>query len=243
MLIGQGAQGAVYGLADGKVAKVFQLKEDCDREVEILKRLRGFPYAAQLLEHDHKHTITLHNGGRDLLAIITEKGGQKICKRVVCEGMVAAVTHLHRQGVVHGDIKLENMLWDDARLRLCDFGCARYVSKEEIERIGRQCLRARRGSLPYAAPEMFTKNQYDGFAADVWSLGVSMVAFQEEALPFSKANCKCARFFYYTQLNPQSILHNLSLLLPGVGEWDTYVSEMVPKCLQVRPEDRVRLAH
>ena len=99
--------------------------------------------------------------------------------------MVAGVQHLHSRGIVHLDLKLENMLLDqesvDARLMIMDFGMADVVpaTGDNAGRLGRQFTG---GDPRYAAPEAalwrsrgnFAVDNTDGFAADVWCLGVCL---------------------------------------------------------------------
>ena len=99
--------------------------------------------------------------------------------------MVAGVQHLHSRGIVHLDLKLENMLLDqksvDARLMIMDFGMADVVPAkgDNAGRLGRQFTG---GDPRYAAPEArlhrsrgnFAVDNTDGFAADVWCLGVCL---------------------------------------------------------------------
>jgi serine/threonine protein kinase len=99
--------------------------------------------------------------------------------------MIAGVQHLHKLGIVHLDLKLENMLLDqksvDARLMIMDFGMADVVPAkgDNAGRLGRQFTG---GDPRYAAPEArlhrsrgnFAVDNTDGFAADVWCLGVCL---------------------------------------------------------------------
>lgn len=53
-------------------------------------------------------------------------------RRGVMHQMICIVERLHTKGIIHGDVKLENMLLDNQGLvRLCDFGEGRYVDEDE----------------------------------------------------------------------------------------------------------------
>ena len=68
-------------------------------------------------------------------------------------------------GVVHRDLKVENLLLDnDSNIKLADFGFSNYY---ESSLMSTWC-----GSPPYAAPELFEGKKYIGPKVDIWSLGV-----------------------------------------------------------------------
>uniref|UniRef100_A0A2H1V981 SFRICE_020594 n=1 Tax=Spodoptera frugiperda TaxID=7108 RepID=A0A2H1V981_SPOFR len=107
--------------------------------------------------------------------------------------MVAAVGYCHANGVVHRDLKAENLLLDkDMNIKLADFGFSNeYTAGSPL---ATWC-----GSPPYAAPELFEGRQYDGPKADIWiykyinkyvclsvpqSLGVVLYVLVCGALPF-----------------------------------------------------------
>lgn len=113
--------------------------------------------------------------------------------RIVAE-LVSAVQYLHKQNIVHRDIKLENVLvnmsaadlasttinwstYPHSVIALADFGLSRRIAPGEQ-------LETRCGSDDYAAPEVIMGQQYDGRATDAWSLGVLLYALLEARLPF-----------------------------------------------------------
>jgi len=75
------------------------------------------------------------------------------------------VEFIHKNGLVHLDLSLENILLTKQKvLKICDFGLAR---EGRIFKLPHPV-----GKLPYMAPEVFAKKEFDGQKADVWSLGV-----------------------------------------------------------------------
>ena len=85
--------------------------------------------------------------------------------RLFFRDLVSAVDYLHRKGIVHHDLKLENCLLDERQyLKLIDFGLATsYLGGS---------LKSACGSTVYAAPELFTAAEYQGPPVDVWAMGV-----------------------------------------------------------------------
>lgn len=85
--------------------------------------------------------------------------------------ITSAVSHLHTHPrVCHRDIKPENIIvrnGDDNNISitLVDFDTA-------VRLKGGRCCQALCGSMPYAAPEMASMRGYNGFSADVWSVGI-----------------------------------------------------------------------
>lgn len=88
-----------------------------------------------------------------------------------------ALRHLHAKGISHGDVKAENIVASsDGTYKLIDFGCA-YRADEDVPPLG---------TLYYLAPECLEANfSGNGFAADVWALGVFTFAFLFLRPPFS----------------------------------------------------------
>ena len=82
--------------------------------------------------------------------------------------MLSAVNYLHRNGIVHRDIKLENFLLTDSgghdsRLILIDFGLSKLIDDgEQLNQIV--------GSCYYTAPEVLNRC-YDA-KCDIWSIGI-----------------------------------------------------------------------
>lgn len=117
----------------------------------------------------------------DLLEFINNHGffKEKQARRLFTQ-VLSAVEHCHAHGIVHRDMKLENILIDkDGNAKLTDFGFAGFFDPDSDNRLHEWC-----GSPPYAAPEIFLGSPYYGPEIDVWSLGVVLFAMCTGTLPF-----------------------------------------------------------
>jgi len=89
----------------------------------------------------------------------------------------------HELGIANRDIKLENLLLDDAlplpHVKICDFG---YSKNEYVDSRPKTVS----GTPDYIAPEVLLHDQYDGKKADVWSCGVMLYVMLTGVLPFAK---------------------------------------------------------
>ncbi|KAL1925527.1 uncharacterized protein VTP21DRAFT_410 [Calcarisporiella thermophila] len=95
--------------------------------------------------------------------------------------LISGVNYLHRQHIVHRDLKLENLLLDRNRsIIITDFGFANHFGKPEEDLMATSC-----GSPCYAAPELVVSDGlYVGPAADIWSCGVILYAMLCGFLPY-----------------------------------------------------------
>ncbi len=95
--------------------------------------------------------------------------------------MLAALDHLHNVvGVEHGDLTLENVLFFDEHVKICDYGQSMVMGEH---RTTKQC----RGKPTYTAPELYHSGQVDG-KADVFSLGVVLFCMIGQCEMFGRAS-------------------------------------------------------
>ncbi|XP_047547615.1 serine/threonine-protein kinase SIK2 isoform X2 [Lutra lutra] len=152
------------------------------REVQIMKML------------DHPHIIKLYQvmETKNMLYLVTEyaKNGE-IFDYLANHGrlnesearrkfwqILSAVDYCHGRKIVHRDLKAENLLLDsNMNIKLADFGFGNFFKSGEL--LATWC-----GSPPYAAPEVFEGQQYEGPQLDIWSMGVVLYVLVCGALPF-----------------------------------------------------------
>lgn len=115
----------------------------------------------------------------DLLTILSEKSLPKETVKNFFRQLCLAVGYLHENGVIHGDIKLENILIHGEKVKLSDFGLARRFEEGKIN------FHCNCGTVEYAAPELLQDDFVDDlFKADIWALGVALYALIYRRFPF-----------------------------------------------------------
>lgn len=98
--------------------------------------------------------------------------------------LILGIEYLHAQGVVHRDIKPDNLLLtDDDVLKIVDFGVSEMFEKPAEMRTAKSA-----GSPAFLPPELCVAKHGDvsGTAADVWSMGVSLYCLRYGHIPFNK---------------------------------------------------------
>ncbi|KUI70473.1 Serine/threonine-protein kinase KIN4 [Cytospora mali] len=186
------------------------------REVAILKQLTH-PNIVRLhkMEESERHfgiVLEYASGGELFDYILNHRYLKDNAARRLFAQLVSGVGYLHKKGIVHRDLKLENLLLDRNRnIIITDFGFANTfdpaeeLSEEEennlsdrefVKRMGLNLVKptgTRKGDLMqtscgspcYAAPELVVSDSlYTGRKVDVWSCGVILYAMLAGYLPF-----------------------------------------------------------
>ncbi len=109
------------------------------------------------------------------------KLSEKIAK-ILFRQIIQGISYIHSKGIVHRDIKLENILLDlNNIIKICDFGVGKIV-KPGIK-LKEQC-----GTPVYMAPEIVKGEEYEGFPVDIWSAGVALYIMLSGNIPFNRDN-------------------------------------------------------
>ncbi|XP_056588604.1 hormonally up-regulated neu tumor-associated kinase homolog A [Triplophysa dalaica] len=171
-------------------------KKKARQDSYVLKNMKREPRIHQLIRHPNivllLETLETENcyymamelcGGGDLMDRICER--KRLEEREVrryTRQILSAVDHLHKHGIVHRDLKIENFLLDEHNnIKIVDFGLSNTLKSDSLslDLLNTQC-----GSPAYAAPELLAHRKY-GPKVDMWSVGVSMFAMLTGTLPFT----------------------------------------------------------
>ena len=168
----------------------------------MLQKLSNQPCVVQPLDVcklvDGGVCIVMEKAVQDLFSVV-EGGKLHECKAVYFMSQLLGVVGVfHAMGIVHRDLKLENILiFDDGTLKPCDLDLACFLEPTIND------TDSRGGSQKYAASELFDKNllppAYDGRAADAWSGGGLWFVMKAGYFPWVEATVDCLMFRKHMQ--------------------------------------------
>jgi len=165
------------------------------------------------------------------------------CRNIFTQ-LVYVLQFLHERLIVHGDIKLENVLYDPkaGKIRLIDYGSSFLLENPS------QKLKGLLSTKCYIAPEIFFFAKYDGFKTDIYSLGVLLFALIFGEMPFTDGN----EVEYYSKLTNRGKKYLYSseprpdFRFPKRGASGQPVSKMLISLLKgmlsINPDNRLTLA-
>ncbi|XP_013875166.1 hormonally up-regulated neu tumor-associated kinase [Austrofundulus limnaeus] len=188
-------EGLHIGTGEKVAIKVID-KKKAHQDSYVLKNMKREPRIHQMVRHPHIVVLleTLETENSYYMVMELCAGGDlmdRICERKRLEErevrrytrqILSAVEHLHKHGIVHRDLKIENFLLDEHNnIKIVDFGLSNTLKTDSLspELLSTQC-----GSPAYAAPELLAHKKY-GPKVDIWSIGVSMFAMLTGTLPFT----------------------------------------------------------
>ena len=202
-LIGSGGMANVYKavmlgqngpVPAGTVVAVKVLRQEYMHDPDLVRRFKNESKAISLLNHpnivkvydvsvndDLQYIVMEYVDGMTLREYLNQRGGQLTNRETVhfISQILKALEHAHANGVVHRDIKPQNiMLLDNGQLRMMDFGIAR-ISRAENQLLSGKAM----GSVHYISPEQAKGDETD-CTSDIYSVGVMMYEMLSGHLPF-----------------------------------------------------------
>lgn len=128
------------------------------------------------------YLVMEHVEGRDLRALLRDRGVLSPARALsLLEPVLRALAAAHRAGIVHRDVKPENvLLGDDGRVKVADFGLARAVQTSELTSTTGLLI----GTVAYLAPEQIERGTADA-RTDVYAAGVVLWEALTGAPPYA----------------------------------------------------------
>lgn len=174
-----------------KLIKRENILKDSESEVKIHReinslKLLNHPNIVRLVEvmKSGKYigiVLDYASGGELFDYILNHKYLKENVAKKLFAQLVSGVDYMHCKGLIHRDLKLENLLLDKHKnVIISDFGFVNSYNRDKGDFMKTSC-----GSPCYAAPELvLTQSPYEGKKVDIWSLGVILYAMLAGYLPF-----------------------------------------------------------
>ncbi|MCA9801800.1 MAG: serine/threonine protein kinase [Cyanobacteria bacterium HKST-UBA02] len=243
-LLGHGGVGVVFRVRDRLLDKDVALKVlrsglshkqimRFQKEAKALARLNHEGIVKVLdfgmTESSQPYLVCDFIDGRSLAELLEEQGSMDLPDALeLFSSICSAMRHAHGMGVLHRDLKPGNVMIEDGRVRIVDFGLARLKDregKEEQTPTGQPV-----GSPLYMAPEQSAGSSVDE-RADIYSMGCLMNAVLTGAPPFVGETVLETTMMHRSQMPP-------GLAEQTGREWPAYLEQTISRCLAKEREDR-----
>ena len=201
-IIGVGGMAVVYKALDNfdnKTVAVKILKDEFIADEDFRRRFKNESKAVAMLSHQNivkvydvsfgetlQYIVMEYVDGITLKQYIRKKGALSLRETVViATQMLRALQHAHEKGVVHRDIKPQNimLLRDNKTIKVADFGIASFHNKGDTKTMTDGAI----GSVHYISPEQAKGDIVDN-KADIYSVGVVMYEMLTGRVPFQAEN-------------------------------------------------------
>ncbi len=221
--VGGGGMAQVYKARDnvlGRVVAVKLLHDQYSRDSQFVARFRREAQAAANLAHpnivnvydvgqdgDLHYIVMEYINGESLKEYITRSAPLPLGKAVsVAVQILAGLEYAHRSGLIHRDIKPQNVLISpDGTVKVTDFGIAKSVSDLGLTEAGLAL-----GTAHYFSPEQ-AKGERVVPQSDLYAVGVTLYEMLTGRLPFESENIMGLAFKHITEEPPSPRLLNSTI--------------------------------
>jgi eukaryotic-like serine/threonine-protein kinase len=244
--LGAGGMGEVYRALHSKIGRVAAVKvlTQATQASGFVERFFNEARIQASLQHPNVATLYDFCEVQGQPCIIMEYvDGETISERIaayraplplaetvyVFEKVCEAIEYVHRHGVIHRDIKSNNIkISSDGKVKLLDFGIAKGQGTQQLTQAGSVV-----GTLQYLAPELIRGGTADA-SGDIWALGVLLYEMVTGRVPFEAETVGdlCDRIGR-AQYTPPAQLN------PSVPR---EVAAVITRCLRKNPLERYRTA-
>lgn len=235
--VGEGGMGAIYKARDKILGRSIALKvirSEFTADEEALARFIREAQSASALQHPGVTTIyDISTEEPVYIAMELVEGGDMFEKYggkmmdikkflSVAIDICNALNAAHEQGIVHRDIKLENiMLTKEGKIKIADFGLASITTSPRMTQSGQVM-----GTPLYMPPEQI-KGQPTDNRSDIYALGITFYEMLTGNVPFKEGDIG----YQHIHETPESP----SFINPEISE---ELEAIIMKCLEKSPEDR-----
>lgn len=196
-IIGVGGMAVVFRAYDPvmrRTVAIKRLKDDVAKDTAAVKRFINESKAVSMLSHpniisiydvsmsgESKYIVMEYVEGITLKNYMMKKGALPFPEIIsFCEQILRALAHAHSKGIVHRDIKPQNiMLLKNGLIKVADFGIAKLPNAETVTMTDKAI-----GTVYYISPEQASGLPIDT-RSDLYSTGVLMYEMATGQLPFS----------------------------------------------------------
>ena len=174
-------------------------------EVEVLKVCSNHANIVHLLDvyenNDMIYIVQEYISGPNLMKYFSRRPRSELSVKRVMHELFLGLQHLHKLGIGHRDIKLDNIMMtsdeDDASPKFIDFGLSKVFYKGETSD-------DRFGTLAFCSPEIILGKQHT-IVTDIWSIGILMHFLLVAEIPFlSRDKNQTKKNIVWQKLNFQS---------------------------------------
>ncbi|MFC9976079.1 Stk1 family PASTA domain-containing Ser/Thr kinase [Spirillospora sp. NPDC127200] len=243
--IARGGMATVYAARDIRLDRVIAIKvmhAHLAADEDFVRRFIGEAKAAAALSHpnvvavydqrtdgEHVFLVMEYVPGRTLRELLTERGrlGPRAALEIM-QPVLAALGAAHRAGLVHRDVKPENVLiTEDGQVKVADFGLARAESASKMTKTGLII-----GTVGYLAPEQVLSGNAD-VRSDVYAAGVMLYELLTGELPHRGESPLAVAYKHVNEVVPPP-----SDLVPGLPpQVDALVAAATSHDPARRPQD------